>query len=417
MADKKHRMIYNEEWVMQRKNHNHGLQPLKKILENCGNPQNQICCIHIAGTNGKGSTTNYLKDILVSKGYRVGMFTSPHLVAHRDRMRINDVWITEDVFHAYLMKHLKEIVENDLGMFEIDTLIAYEWFCDQHVDYALIETGLGGRLDSTNLIHHPRMCLITSIGFDHMQILGTRIEQIAFEKAGIIMPHSLCVLAKVDGKADCVIRHVARRKQARVVLLPKLKSIGNRKFVFDGDVYHLSTSALYQIQNASLALYASKLLEIDIHTKEVKQAIEKSMWKGRFETICQDPCVILDGAHNTEGIEALCMSMQQLKKPVICVFSALKDKQVHQMAYLLKTYSDTLIVTQFENERADRVEDLFIDGAVIEKSYVQAIQKGMVLGKDGTVVVTGSLYFISKVRESFEKGDIQTIFVYNNSIM
>ena len=141
------------------------------------------------------------------------------------------------------------------------------------------------------------------------------------------------------------------------------------------------------------------------------------MWKGRFETICQDPCVILDGAHNTEGIEALCMSMQQLKKPVICVFSALKDKQVHQMAYLLKTYSDTLIVTQFENERADRVEDLFIDGAVIEKSYVQAIKKGMVLGKDGTVVVTGSLYFISKVRESFEKGDIQTIFVYNNSIM
>lgn len=396
-------MIYNEEWVMQRKNHNHGLTALRKVLNNCGNPQNQIRCIHIAGTNGKGSTTNYLKDILLSQGYRVGMFTSPHLVEHRDRIRINDAWISEEEFHTYLMKHMDEILENDLGMFEIDTLIAYEWFCDKHVDYALIETGLGGRLDSTNLIESPQMCLITSIGFDHMQILGNRIEQIAFEKAGIIMPYTLCLCANVDAKAECIIRRVAYRKHARLLSLPKCRSIGEKSFVFENDVYHLSTSALYQVKNASLALYASKMLGIDIHNEHVKKVVAKSMWKGRFETIQQDPCVILDGAHNTEGVSALCASMQQLQKPVVCVFSALKDKQVHQMAYAIQKHCDVLIVTEFENDRADRVEDLYIAGAIVEKDYLQAIQKAIRLALGGTVVVTGSLYFISKVRESFEK--------------
>lgn len=396
-------MIYNEEWVMQRKNHNHGLCALRKVLNNCGNPQNQIRCIHIAGTNGKGSTTNYLKDILMAEGYRVGMFTSPHLVEHRDRIRINDAWISEEEFRTYLMKYIDDILENDLGMFEIDTLIAYVWFRDKHVDYALIETGLGGRLDSTNLIESPEMCLITSIGYDHMQILGNRIEQIAFEKAGIIMPYSLCILANVNEKAKCIIRHVVDRKHGRLLMLPKYKSVGEKSFVFEEDVYHLSTAALYQVKNASLALYAAKMLGIDIHKACVKKAIAKSMWNGRFETVQQDPCVILDGAHNTEGVNALCVSVKQLRKPVICVFSALKDKQVHQMAYALKKHCDVLIVTEFENDRADRVEDLYIDGAIVEKDYLQAIQKAIMMASGGTVVVTGSLYFISKVRESFEK--------------
>ena len=195
----------NEEWVMSRRNLNHGLSPLQSTLESIGNPQNTYRCIHVVGTNGKGSTCNYLKDILVSQGYKVGMFTSPHLMTHRDRIRINDSYISEDAFHAYLMKYYDVIVEKQLGMFEIDTLIAFQWFFDEKVDYAIIETGLGGRLDSTNLIARPELCIITSIGFDHMAFLGTRIEQIAYEKAGIIQSYTRCLIGHLSEKARKVI--------------------------------------------------------------------------------------------------------------------------------------------------------------------------------------------------------------------
>ena len=388
----------NEEWVMSRRNLNHGLSPLQSILKSIGNPQNTYRCIHVAGTNGKGSTCNYLKDILVSQGYKVGMFTSPHLMTHRDRIRINDSYISEDAFHAYLMKYYDVIEEKQLGMFEIDTLIAFQWFFDEKVDYAIIETGLGGRLDSTNLIARPELCMITSIGFDHMALLGTRIEQIAYEKAGIIQPYTRCLIGHLSEKARKVISLQAQRKHARVISLESYGIRNNGVLEYNHTEYSLSTIALYQFHNAALALKAAQLLGVAIQQKNVKEAVEHSQWRGRFETISKDPLIIIDGAHNEQGIRALCESMKQLPSPVTCVFSALKDKQVHEMAGLLKRNCDTLIITEFQNERADTAEDLYVKDAIIEKDYKKAISKAKQINCNGSIVITGSLYFISIVR-------------------
>lgn len=399
------REYINEEWVMKRRNLNHGLDPLRNVLNKYDNPQDKIHCIHVAGTNGKGSTCNYLKDILVSNGYKVGMFTSPHLITHRDRIRINDTYIEEDVFHNYLLKHIDEIEENHLGMFEIDTLIAFEWFYEEKVDYAIIECGLGGRLDNTNVIEHPNLCIITSIGYDHMNLLGNRLQQIAYEKAGIIQKGSTCVVGNVNPQCLNIIQKQAQRVKGKVIQLNQYHKVSNSTFMFQNDTYQISTQALYQMHNATLALQSAQLLGIDIHNEKVHKAIKDSLWKGRFETVHENPKVIIDGAHNEEGIRALCESLSTLDKPVICVFSALKDKEVHKMAQLLVKNCDHLIITEFQNERADTVEDLYIAGCEVVQDTTKAILSAMDKCKDGTVVVTGSLYFVSFVRDFFKKED------------
>ncbi len=396
------REYIDEEWVMKRRNENHGLSPIRTVLKIYDDPQDQIHCIHVAGTNGKGSTCNYLKDILVSQGYKVGMFTSPHLVTHRDRIRINQDYISHEIFQKYLLE-MKEVIETyHLGMFEIDTCIAFRWFYDEKVDYAIIETGLGGRLDSTNVIKRPDLCVITSIGYDHMNLLGNRIQQIAYEKAGIVQPNTLCVVGDISDEARIIIEKNIQRKHARMVALGSYSVKENHFFSYEDTIYEIPTIALYQYHNASLALLASKMLGVDIKDTFVKEALRNSFWKGRFEKVHEDPVVMIDGAHNEEGIRALCESMQVLKKPIYCVFSALKDKEVHKMSSILKRNSDVLIITQFENERADTVDDLYVDGCIVEKDYRIAIQKAMQQCQNGTVVITGSLYFISIVRNYYK---------------
>jgi dihydrofolate synthase/folylpolyglutamate synthase len=391
---------YNEEWVMSRRNPNHGLAPLKRVLGAIGDPQDALHTIHIAGTNGKGSVTNDLKEILKAHGYKVGMFTSPHLVSHRDRIRINDNWISEEEFQKYLDAYLDAILREDLGMFEIDCLIAFAWFKDQKVDYALIECGLGGRLDNTNVIAHPELAVVTTVAYDHMNILGSRLPQIAFEKAGIIQKRTVCLVGALPQKVLPVFMHRAERMQASLVQCPPFYSHGPRRLYFDHDEYELSSLAEYQKYNAALALEGAKLLGIDIHTDLTKQALYNAHWAGRFEIVNRKPLIILDGAHNEEGMHALIASMQQLPHPITAVFSALKDKPGQAMAQMLKENCDRLIITQFAGTRADSLHHLMIDGSEAEMTWQDAIEKAKretVL--EGSIVITGSLYFISLARK------------------
>lgn len=390
---------YNEEWVMARTNRNHGLEPLRKVLAKHHNPQDQIHTIHIAGTNGKGSVTNDLKEILMSQGYRVGMFTSPHLVEHRDRIRINDEWIGEEVFQQYLMEDIVEIEQEDLGMFEIDCLIAFRWFMEQKVDYALIECGLGGRLDNTNVIRHPDLEIVTTIAYDHMNILGNRIQQIAFEKAGIMQENTVCLIGQLPKETIPVFTRRANRKHASLVKCPKFIDRGKQKFAFDGDEYKLSSLANYQKYNASLALEGAKLLGINIHTDIVKKALYQAQWAGRFEVIPGRPMLVLDGAHNPEGIAALIKSCKELPHPLTIVFSALKDKPGQVMARMLKENCDRLLITQFSGTRADTLVGLSIDGVECVPSWQEAIETAKKDTKEeGCILITGSLYFISLAR-------------------
>jgi dihydrofolate synthase/folylpolyglutamate synthase len=389
-------------WVMARPNRYHGLQPLREACAELSNPQDELKIIHVAGTNGKGSTVNYIRACLNALGFHTGTFTSPHLDAHFDRIRIDDEWIDEEVFNQYLEKNMGIIEKYDLGMFEIDTLIAFEWFRDSHVDYAVIETGLGGRLDNTNIIEHPLLSIITTIGFDHMAVLGNRLTQIAFEKAGIIKPYGHCIFGYVKPECERVIRLRAARMHAAAKRLGDYRDIGKGEMEFYGERYEIS-GAEYQKANAAMALEAIRFLGFDITCVKVKQAVAKCTWKGRFEKVSEHPDVILDGAHNEEGIRALCASLALLKKPLAIVFSALRDKPGRQMASMLEEHADLLIVTAFDYYRADTADDLVSQHGVIENDWHIAIEKAKQFAKEGTVVITGSLYFISTVREYLMK--------------
>lgn len=395
-------VIYDENWVMARKNPNHGLNPLKTVLEKHGNPQNSLRIIHIAGTNGKGSTACYIRDVLQANGYQTGLFSSPHLITHFDRITINGIEITRQDYRMYLNQCIDDIIAYDLGMFEIVFLIAMLYFKDRNIEYAVLECGLGGRLDSTNVISNPLVSVITTIGSDHAALLGQRCSQVAFEKAGIIRAHVPVCVGIVSKQAKNVISRCAQKKKAPITYLSGVRETGVHEFVFDGDVYHLRAQAQYQKENASLALHVLKYIGVDIHSDVTKNAIEGSFWKGRFEKVMEKPAVYLDGAHNREGIEALLQNYPYLSHPIVTVFSALKDKPGRIMAQKLMDHSDSLIITSISNTRFESMESLYVDGALEIEDENEAVNTAIAFAEDkGTVVICGSLYFISDIRKRF----------------
>ena len=396
---------FDENWVMRRRNPNHGLEPIRQVLARHGNPQNDLKFIHVAGTNGKGSVCCYIRDVLMAHGYRTGMFTSPHLIHHFDRITIDGKWITKDEYQHILDACIDDIIELNLGMFEIALLIALLHFKKQKTDYVVLECGLGGRLDNTNVIPSPVISVITTIGSDHAALLGNRVQQVAFEKAGIIREHVPVCVGLVSRKARGVIASVANRKHAPITFMKQVQVTGQNAFKYDHDVYELSSAAFYQKENALLALRVLKSIGIDIHDDATKQALHESSWKGRFEKVGTHPAIYLDGAHNKEGIEALVRNYSGLNRPVITVFSALKDKPGRWMASKLSQVSDELIITSINNGRFDSMDSLSIDGAVMVADENQAVDQAVKLaGENGTVVICGSLYFISDIRKRWKKG-------------
>ena len=396
---------FDENWVMRRRNPNHGLEPIRQVLARHGNPQNDLKFIHVAGTNGKGSVCCYIRDVLMAHGYRTGMFTSPHLIHHFDRITIDGKWITKDEYQHILDAYIDDIIELNLGMFEIALLIALLHFKKQKTDYVVLECGLGGRLDNTNVIPSPVISVITTIGSDHAALLGNRVQQVAFEKAGIIREHVPVCVGLVSRKARGVIASVANRKHAPITFMKQVQVTGQNAFKYDHDVYELSSAAFYQKENALLALRVLKSIGIDIHDDATKQALHESSWKGRFEKVGTHPAIYLDGAHNKEGIEALVRNYSGLNRPVITVFSALKDKPGRWMASKLSQVSDELIITSINNGRFDSMDSLSIDGAVMVADENQAVDQAVKLaGENGTVVICGSLYFISDIRKRWKTG-------------
>ncbi|MDD6663584.1 MAG: bifunctional folylpolyglutamate synthase/dihydrofolate synthase [Bulleidia sp.] len=396
---------FDENWVMRRRNPNHGLEPIRQVLARHGNPQNDLKFIHVAGTNGKGSVCCYIRDVLMAHGYRTGMFTSPHLIHHFDRITIDGKWITKDEYQHILDACIDDIIELNLGMFEIALLIALLHFKKQKTDYVVLECGLGGRLDNTNVIPSPVISVITTIGSDHAALLGNRVQQVAFEKAGIIREHVPVCVGLVSRKVRGVIASVANRKHAPITFMKQVQVTGQNAFKYDHDVYELSSAAFYQKENALLALRVLKSIGIDIHDDATKQALHESSWKGRFEKVGTHPAIYLDGAHNKEGIEALVRNYSGLNRPVITVFSALKDKPGRWMASKLSQVSDELIITSINNGRFDSMDSLSIDGAVMVADENQAVDQAVKLaGENGTVVICGSLYFISDIRKRWKTG-------------
>lgn len=381
------------------------LDHFKALLEKLGNPQLKLKTVHIAGTNGKGSTTDYLRSILQTAGYKVGTFTSPHLEVHNDRIRINNVYISDEELLEYGNRFYTLIEENELSMFEIDTLIAIYYFCEKNVDIALFEVGLGGRLDATNVIL-PLVSLITSIGYDHMDILGHTLEEISFEKAGIIKENIPLITA--EDKENClfVFKSICEERSSDFLKIHPAKNViigDSIQYEYHHLIIQLNTLAIYQIKNSSLAIEcALYLCELGytISDENIRMGISSTQWKGRFETISLNPHIIIDGAHNMHGIDALVESTRLCKKPLIIVFSALKDKETEKMIHALVDIGDEVIVTEFEFYRAATLETLSMNNRVTSiRNPYDAIKYAIKQSAGGTCLITGSLYFISEVRQ------------------
>lgn len=405
-------IIEVNDWITKRKNIGLGFKVFCELMSGLGNPQDKIPSIHVAGTNGKGSTVTYIKDCLVAAGYRVGTFTSPHMIKHQDRIRINGRWIDDESFLRILNQFLPIIEEKQLNMFDIDMLIACTYFNEQNIDFAIYEVGLGGRIDCTNCLNHPLVTIITSIGLDHMEALGDTVEKIAYEKAGIIKKGIPCVIGQMIPSVVDVIETVAKEKGSKVIHTKEYNQISNSTFSVSNVQYQIYNSAKYQMRNATLALTVLDVIEdklsIKLSDEVKKKGILESHWEGRFEILQHHPTVVLDGAHNEQGIDALLESIYVLPKPWIFVFSALKDKPAKKMIEKIHRIADKLIVTEFDFYRVERAKNLKIwDDIICIENTTSAINQGIVDAKeDGTCILCGSLYFISEVRKYLiDKGD------------
>lgn len=383
-----------------------------KLIEELGHPERQLKCLHVAGTNGKGSVTNYLRSILQCAGYKTGSFTSPHLRVHNDRIRINDVNIPDERL-LELGNRLEPYIEKyNLSMFEIDMLLSIYYFLEEKCDYVVYEVGLGGRLDATNIIN-PLLCVITNIGYDHMEYLGHSLKAIAGEKAGIIKPGVPVFTGEYKKSCLEVFKEKAQLTGSELQIIKPAKGhLKNDRVSFRYEDYEitLSTRALYQAANASLALAAADYLRreniIPLKKEDIVKGLETAIWCGRFEEVGTDPLVIIDGAHNEHGVRAIRESIKLLPKPLCIVVSILKDKQYDQMLRYLKPLCDELVITSFSFYRAASIEQLEHSvKATVINDWHEAIDYARKKYHDGTVLITGSLYFVSEVRALLKEED------------
>ena len=371
----------------------------RDTLNRCHIHMKQKNMIHIAGTNGKGSTVNYLRSILNAHGFRVGTFTSPYLICHNDRIRVDDQPISDEDLLKYVNQYYDIIEEDGLSMFEIDVLIMLAYFQSLDLDYRIIETGIGGLHDKTNVID-PIISAITNIGMDHQKQLGESIYDIINEKMGIIKPHQMFITSEAKGTILARLQEQCDVQEAVMYVVPEYQvSRYPFHFRYRNMAFTLKNQGIYQVTNARLALtIASKLITLD--TQLTTSAIENAAWKGRYETLpYQDGTVEIDGAHNLPGIKALIQTLRVKKEENISIiFSCLDDKDVQPMLDLMLKEGYTVYLTTFNDDRAIDITTVESQPhLIIVDNFVEALQTAYI--KKSHIVITGSLHFISRVRK------------------
>ncbi len=405
-----------------------GLDNIRELLGLLGNPHNDLKFIHVAGTNGKGSTSSFLANILIEGGYKVGLFTSPYLEVFNERIRINNQDISDDSLAKITFK-VKDKVEEMLnkGMnhpteFEIVTAIAMQYYKDEKVDFVVLEVGLGGRYDSTNVINDSLASVITTISMDHIDILGDTIGKIAYEKAGIIKDNGFVISYPQEKEAQEVIKDVAEKKNAKLTLVPteKLEVIEATEFgsKFNFEYKDMKMSDLeiqligaHQTQNAATALTTILALKKEglISTSEeaIRKGLKGTKWSGRLEVLRRKPTFLIDGAHNIQGIQALKRTLKDIFKydKLILGIAILADKDVDHMIEELVPIADKIVVTEANIFRAMKAEDLAAkiekinNSVIVENNIEKAVQKTFELASENDLIVfSGSLYLIGDVR-------------------
>ncbi|WP_139892625.1 folylpolyglutamate synthase/dihydrofolate synthase family protein [Bacillus sp. D386] len=402
-----------------------GLERMERVLRKLGNPERSIPCIHIAGSNGKGSTLTFLKHILVAEGYRVGTFTSPYLEKLNEQIMIDEEMISDNKLVELLNYLLPVINESEqkgdyLTAFEVTTILAFLHFKNEQPDILIIETGLGGRLDSTNVIE-PLLEIITSISLEHTNILGNSLGEIATEKAGIIKNGTSVVTGVKDEEALEPLTKQAEKMNAALYTLGKEFKILNRSHPKNQEVFtvkwreyllenlHISMLGSHQVENAALAVISSILLSetyrFSIREESIRKGLASARWKGRFEIVSNQPLIILDGAHNVSGINSLLSTIDD-RYPncdIHILFAALKDKDYTKMIQMIEQKAASITFTEIPLERMNEAEELFKHSRHphkdVKKDWVEGINEILAKMKDrDMLLVTGSLYFLASIR-------------------
>lgn len=368
--------------------------------------------IHIAGTNGKGSTASLLYQLLLSRGKSTGLFVSPYVISFNERIEANGSYITN---HEVLeiIQYLKEFsityqtkYNDTIPFFELTFLMALMFYEKKKIEYLVLECGLGGRLDATNVLE-KNMSIITNIGLDHMAQLGNTLEEIAYHKLGITRENVIC-LTTVDEKIRPYFETYGKEHNVPILFLKEhvqnIRLEGQRTlFTLNGIEYQTSLQGLFQAYNASLAIHAIQYFEPSVSYEELNTILTNAFWPGRFEQI--EANVILDGAHNIPGVEALCSSIQTLypSRKIKVVFTALKDKSIKEMLAILDQVSSFYYFTTIEDKRASLISDfttLTSHPYKLVENAQEAIKNAMdELEKDELLIITGSLHFISEARK------------------
>jgi dihydrofolate synthase/folylpolyglutamate synthase len=396
-----------------------GLEPMRDLARALGDPQDSLRFIHLAGTNGKGSTGAFCESCLRASGHRVGLYTSPHLISVRERIQIDRRPISEADF-AEGMTVVRRTVggrkDHEATFFELMTALALWHFAREKVDWVVWETGLGGRLDATNIVR-PAITIITNIGLDHQQYLGESLRDIAAEKAGIIKPGVPVISAVEIGEAAAVIRERAKAEGCMLTLVNKDREVrdlglrGSKHLArIDGREFALGLIGPHQVSNAACAEEAMRQLQIS--EAAIARGLEATVWPGRFEILSEKPLVILDGAHNPAGVKMLVETWRaflaarygwgahETDSRSRLVFASVADKDISEMAQLLRPLVREVLLVRLANERG-------AEPALLAPSFaglpcacydsVSALWRDIVGAPESITLITGSLFLVGEM--------------------
>ena len=399
-----------------------GLDTMTALVGRLGMPQSRYRSLHIAGTNGKGSTAALTAAMFQAGGYRVGLYTSPHLVEFGERIRVGGRMIPESDI-ARLTELVKGISEPDLlpTFFEFTTAMALQYFAESQVDLAVLEVGLGGRFDATNVVS-PLACAITTIALDHQQYLGSTLESVAFEKAGIIKPNVPVILGRLPGEARDTIERIAVERDAPVFCLGRDFQVEGEtpaRFKYSGfglryDDLSCPLLGTHQLENCAcaLSLVESARDRLAIHEPAIREGLREVQWEGRLEVVARDPMTVLDGAHNPAAAKALADYLRtfRLSNPlsrVILVLAMMRDKDHRGFVEFFKGLVDEVVVTQADLKRSATADELL---PLVGETWPRARTNTRVSGALGDarhlarpqdlICVTGSLMLVGEVKAS-----------------
>lgn len=390
---------------------NLGLKRIELLLEILGNPHKGQKYIHVAGTNAKGSVCAFLESAIIHSGLKTGKYTSPNLIRVNERITVDKKNISDEDMNTLLLKieAAADKVEAQIGeypsQFEIWTAMAFLYFKEQKCDIIILETGLGGRFDATNVIEENALCIITKIALDHTDYLGDTIDKIAYEKCGIIKKNSIVISAVQENDAMAVIKKRAEEENNKLYIAEYPKpSETNEIYEKFGEVF-LSLGGMHQLENAAVAVCALKAL--GINKESIAYGLAHAKHNARFQLLSKNPPVIFDGGHNPDGIESLKKGLLRYygdeKKVFVCAF--MKDKDIKNSLMLIKDLADEICFTKVKNnERSASEKQLrdIADELNIPSSFYEDVGDALnyAISKNKTVVICGSLYLYKDVAEN-----------------